>query len=51
MKLFTITHGDGFDKVPEKIRGVKFSVLTMDGTGYCALFIRDDGGVSPNVEP
>jgi len=42
MILFTITHGGGFDKVPEKIRGIKISVLTMDGTGYCALFIRDD---------
>ncbi len=42
MKLFTITHGNGFDKVPEKIRGGKISVLTMDGTGSYTLFIRDD---------
>jgi len=42
MKLFTITHGNGFDKVPEKIRGIKISVQTMDGMGSCALFIRSD---------
>jgi len=27
---------------PEKIRGIKISEITKDGTGYCALFIRDD---------